>query len=800
MVWRVSQPILVVFAVITLLTPPALAPISEGGELLDGDIEIVRDDYGVPHVFAKTRAGLAFGVGYAVAQDRLWQADLFRRQATGRLAEFGLVPIESDYLTRRDTYSLEERTELFDALASPYKEMTVAYVAGINRYISEAVACLLKGDLSMLPVEYLAISLDLKRPILPEPWTVEDSLAIGQMMVKAFGEAGGNELSYASVLSYLYGRYPEETAWGIFNDMFPQCDPGADTTLPGESKHIHSSLPTTPFPDSVVDAAEKDVEERRYNQQIFKSLGLFTGFGSNAWVVSPSKSATGNALLQGGPQMGHTIPQIVLEVGMHGAGIDCVGMTFPGAGSVILIGVNRWGAWTTTSGLSDEVDTYIEVLNTENPYQYWYEGGWCDMERRTERIYGPACAYYEDGDIYRTVHGPVFAWDLTNNFAYIKKRAFWKQEVNGTIESFFHFQECRDTREFERAVEGMVSSHNMLWADRFGNVGYWHVGRYPVRPEGVDDRLPLWGTGEEEWFGFIPFSELPQGKNPDEGFYANWNNKPSPGWEGSEYDWGEGHIVVRIQELLAADPEVSFEDMIEVCRNVAYHDAYGTYLKGFLVNATEGDPSVPEEVVEYLREWDNYLNDENLDGYYDDPGLTIFSAWYDAIFDPIFADDLGDMSGYVSPHLLLHVFDGEESKLPLSYDYLNGVPRDEIIVSTLKGVIVDLEESYGTSNASLWLTPVQRVWFTQLGALPTTSMPFMNRGTYNQIAELPRWSWGDWRSPPHAVNVLPPGQSGFVNYLLEPSPHSYDQLPLYEGWQFKPMLFGVEEIWKLSGP
>jgi len=760
------------------------ASVSVGGSSPRGTVTIIRDNYGVPHVFADTLEGLSFGVGYAVAEDRLWQADLFRRQATGRLAEFfleigGVDAVLVDYYIRLETYSLEERTELFNEIASPYKEMITAYTEGINLYIAEAYA----DVYNKMPVEYLA------QGLLPEPWTVEDSLAIGQMMVKEFGEAGGSELKYAEALLTLQAMHEPAEGWDIFNDLYPQVDPGADTTLnwgDDDGSSGSSSLPS--FPTSIAEAAKKDKEMRELIQQISASLGMFYKFGSNAWVVGPKKSATRNALLLGGPQMGHSIPQIVLDVGMHGAGIDAVGMTFPGVGPAILIGVSKWGAWTTTSGLSDEVDTYIEVLNPANPTQYLFNGEWCNMEMRIETIYNASDVphYFP---VYRTVHGPVFYSDGVN--AYTKRRAFWKAE-RGTLEGFFSFQGAKSMEEFEEGVRKIVSSHNMFWADRRANIAYWHAGAYPIRPQDIDDRFPLWGTGEEEWLGIIPFEELPQGKNPEEGFYANWNNKPSPEWEGKEVDWGEGHIVVRIQELLDADPKISFQDMIDICRNVAYHYVYGTYFKGFLVDSAEKEPSISKKVVKALKNWNNYLNDENLDGYYDDPGLTIFSAWYDAIFDPIFADDLGPIGA--SHSLLLHVFDGPESKLPLNHNYLNGVDKDVIIVEVLKEVLKDLKQIYGP-HVSEWLTPVEMVDFDELGALPSIPMHYMNRGTYNQIAELSRKKWWD---PSHAVNVIPPGQSGFMQYPGIPSSHAYDQLILYETWQFKLMLFHIEDLLEVA--
>jgi hypothetical protein len=152
------------------------------------------------------------------------------------------------------------------------------------------------------------------------------------------------------------------------------------------------------------------------------------------------------------------------------------------------------------------------------------------------------------------------------------------------------------------------------------------------------------------------------------------------------------------------------------------------------------------------------------------------------------------------------LFQGEESKLELLYDdYLGGVSRDVMIVSVLQGVLEALEEAYGTPDVSEWLTQVEMVDFDEQGALPSLEMPYMNRGTYNQIAEMPKWSWRNWWKPPIAVNVIPPGQSGFVGaeivdgeIIPVPSPHAYDQLLLYVTWQFKPMLYRLWDIWNVA--
>jgi penicillin amidase len=795
--------ILLSITILTLIFP--FIPVSAGSS----EILIIRDDYGVPHVFADTKEGLAYGMGYAVGQDRLWQADLYRRDAFGSLAEFGLASINSDYLTRTLGYSKEELQEIFDKWEptqpeAKLKEMSLAYIEGLNAYINEAqTRFFVDGDPSMIPIEYLAYGL---LPI--EPFTIADTTAIVVMMAWRFGGTGGGELGFASALKALESMYDEETAWEIFNDNYPQVDPGAPTTIPGQGSHypkgaIQSNMPA--LPDNIDNIYQEVIGNFEGQTEMLGSLGLPTKFGSDAWMVRPKKSLTGNAMQVGGPQMGHSIPQIVLEVGLHGAGINVVGMAMPHAPTV-LIGATDYGAWTSTTGSSDLIDTYIEVLNPENPYQYWYNGEWVDMEKRTETIYGykknPALTQYRD--IYRTIHGPIRAWDIDNNLCYSMKADYYKNEL-AAEEGWSLFQQARSIYDFQEACKVVTAGHNFYWIDRRGNIGFWHSGAFPIRPitgkDGriIDDRFPLWGTGEEEWLGVTGFDETPKSINPAQGFLANWNNKPTADWPYREADWGEVHRVKRIQDLLGVKTKFSFDDMNEINKDAGYNHISAMYFLEFLTNAAKTDSSIPSEVVTALEAWDHHYNDyltpqyPNSEATYDDPGLTIYDAWFRKIDDEVFDDDLPPGVGG-SDSTLLHVFDGENSKLPLNFDYLNGEDRDTVIVRVLKDALAELTAAFG-SDVSTWLTPVMVTGFSQQGALPSPTMHAMNRGTYNHIVEMPRWKWRDItrRDPPNAFNVIPPGQSGFMNYLQQ-FDHAYDQLPLYETWTYKPMLFRYSAI------
>lgn len=791
-----------------MIALPVAAANATGGHY----VTIVRDNYGVPHIFSDTKEGLGFGCGYAMAQDRLWQADMYRRAAFGSLAEIGLATVEEDYETRAVGYSWEELGEMFENWVptnpkAHLKEMALAFVDGINLYISEATTAYLHGDPSLMPIEYLAYG------ILPRPWAIEDSMAIVAMMAWRFGGCGGEELRYAAALQALQAARGEELGWLMFNDLFPQNDPGAEVTIPGTGcwwpgLWCCGSCPE--LPSNIGDVYKAYEEAKMGQEQLFESLGVPTKFGSNAFMVNPWKSETWNTLLLGGPQMGQSIPQIVLEVGLHGAGIDAVGMMMP-MFPTILIGVSEYGAWTSTTGVSDVMDTYMEVLNPANPSQYLFNDEWVNMEMRIETIYDASHAAH-NLPVYRTIHGPIIGLDPAHNLAFTMKTPYYKNDA-AAEEGWSLFQQARNIWEFQEACKTIQPAHNFYWIDRLGNIGYWHCGTFPIKPatgkfgQPIDDRFPLWGTGEEEWVGVTGFAEMPKCINPKQGWLANWNNKPIANWPYGESDagWGEGHRVKDIMDLLAADNKISFEDMNRINIDAGYNHISGMNFLHYLVEAasTSSDPDVLA-ALPYLEAWNHHYNDvldpkyPNLAATYDDPGLTIFDKWYNKILGEVFADDVPPSVMGVSEwqsSTLIHVFDGSASKLPLNYDYLNGEDRNEVIVEVLKEALADLKGTLGP-DMSTWLTPVRIVTFDQMGALPAPTMHYMNRGTYNQIAEMPNWLW--WWKPPHAVNVIPPGQSGFMNYLFQPSPHAYDQLPLYETWTYKPMLFSFKDIWKVA--
>lgn len=751
-------------------TPQASADLQiESTKLLNHQgqaIKIVRDSYGVPHVYSETDSALFFGAGYAMAEDRLWQAELSRMVASGKMAEVfgGAANTAQDQVIRRDGYTDEESLAQFNRLPEYVKRGLQGYIDGINYYIESTPA-------AQLPPEF--------RGQKPVKWTISDSLKVQQLMVRRFGESGGGELNTFTQLTKLQSKFGSEKGYQVFDTVSPKNDPTAPVSLYSQTdKSVKKAakVDTAKFPNSEK-VAEQLEKEQQMKLDIEKAYGFPHKGGSNAWVVSPSRSATGGTLLLGGPQMGYSAPQIAYEVGIHGAGYNSVGMAFAGAGPIPLIGRGNDFAWTTTTGYGDQIDTFVLKINPNNPEQYWYKGKWTDFEVRTESIKVAGQTNPIAYKVYRSVYGPVISKD--SQTAYTQKRSHWGQEVEAMV-GFYDFNLASNIKQFEKAAKEIPTSHNFLYSDKQGNIGYWVTGRKPIRAEGTDNRLPMLGDGSQDWQGIAPFETLPHSQNPAQGVVANWNNKPSPDWESTEALYGPTHRSKFILDQLAALKQVSWTDMEEINKKAGHIELNAYFFKNLLlskINNGQELPTTVKQAAELVNNWDMYQTDNNGDGLYDDPGLTIFRSW----FSQVKAKVLGELkgTGADSNDLLYHVLTANQEELQTKYSFLGSIGLNQMALESLQSAVLSLSSSNQGKPATDWLTPIAKINFSPQGVGKVDDILYMNRGTYNQIVEFSK-------SNTKSVNILPPGQSG--NPF---SPHFDDQRLLYANWEYKPMVLDI---------
>ncbi|MFN3689394.1 MAG: penicillin acylase family protein, partial [Fimbriimonadales bacterium] len=312
--------------------------------ILSGDmVRIVRDRYGVPTVYATTRYGLMYGNGYAIAQDRLWQMELYRRQARGELAEImGSRALEQDKAARIEGYTEAELQAQIDRLPPELREALDGLAAGINAWIADARSA------GALPKQYAEYG------VAPRPWRPTDTVAIAVMMLRRFGGvmSAGDLRNYA--LYQLLKARNKDLAATWANDLLWLQDPTSPTTVPPEDdrRKAHRREPRQTLeqmrkhlellPDIGLNVLLPALRIATGEAQIefAREHGLYTQFGSYAILISPHKSATGMPILVGAPQMGFSLPHIAAEIHLNGAGINARGMTFPGVPGV-LIGTNE---------------------------------------------------------------------------------------------------------------------------------------------------------------------------------------------------------------------------------------------------------------------------------------------------------------------------------------------------------------------------------------------------------------------------------------------------------------------------
>ena len=478
-------------------------------------VRIVRDGYGVPAVTGSTDQGAWWGVGYAIAQDRLAELELFRRNTSGHLAEIlGAGSLAGDITARRDYYTPAEYDAFFRALPPTLRARFVAYAQGVNAWIAHV-----RRTPKDLPLEFSALKIPLRS------WSVRDSVTIGVFLARTIPSSDGAELRNLRALRALgassFDRLIPLRVAGSVSSV-PRAS-GLFPSVPGRtvaqeraaftrSRSFVASLPLPPAPAAAAQAP---------GRQLTPQLGAR---GSYAFAVRDRRR--GRAVFFNGPQLGFSIPELFVELEVHApGGLDVRGATAPGI-PVIGLGHNKDVAWGVTSGLSDDDDLYAERLTAAGSDRYRFKGKVRAMTCRTERfvVQGAATSTQR---LCRTVHGPV--QERSGSVAYARRYAIWKQEIR-TLIGLSDLNVAKNIKAVERAVAKVTWNENLVAADSQGNIGYWHPGLIQLRPSGYDERLPYPGTGEAEWRGFLKTSQLPHVINPAQGWVANWNNVPSQGW------------------------------------------------------------------------------------------------------------------------------------------------------------------------------------------------------------------------------------------------------------------------------
>jgi penicillin amidase len=739
------------FFLIAFLNLLSFSAVKDKG--IHGKASVTRDEKGVWFIEGKSLYDAFEAMGYCVAEDRLWQAELYRRNGKGRLSEiFGAEQLETDIFVRTSGYSEEELLAGFNSLDKHSQIIIQAYVDGFNRRIAEIWA-----NLSLLPYEFAALE------IMPEDWTVTDVLAWGILLARQFdGEAlNTGQMDNAALLQELTMNFPSESL-GMFNDLRWLNDPEAQTMIP-EAKpkkklRIRKAFVSSP---GLSKAAKKMHKRRKKFVKNLKKINAHIKMGSYAWAVSGKKTTSKRPILYSGPQMGFYVPSIVLEGSIKAPGYRVSGMTVAGLPGII-VGRTPHHAWSLQVGHAHTVDYYLEVPGSG------------DLHRiETIKVKGAADVYLP---VYRTMHGPVVhpmpynpytAGDTVVSWKY----AHWGHEFK-LVQAVFGFGKAKNMKEFGKAVEKFPISQQICYADRRGNIAYWMAGRDPVRPAGTDPRLPLIGDGTEEWPEPVRLKPRAHDSNPKQGFYGGWNNKSATDYDNSDgIFYGVHHRAHVIQDFLSTHKKLSFEDLRDLALNIATTDSFAGVIRGgntwkFVAkdfsSAVQVYPTTERsEALALLEDWDGHFvaggKSQWVSGTTRADAWVLQNAWIMEVLRLTFEDELGDHHPYILFNVLLHALAGPSSGVVNNYDWFqdrsgSGKPTtaDEIIVLALDNVLFAL-------GSPPWnvLRGVISYSHPMLGTLETT--PFAVRSTYAQCVEIGH------KGPVRIESMFPLGESGNID-------------------------------------
>ena len=644
-------------------------------EGLKGEVTVIRDSWGIPHIYASNVHDLFLAQGYVQAQDRFWQMEFSRRIGSGRLAEIlGKPAIESDKFIRTVGWHRAAAQDL-EGLDAESLAVLKSYSDGINAYTT--------GNSGRLGLEFTLLGLIGTR-FEPEPWTPYHTVTWAKVMAWDLGGNMNNELLRARIATHVGER-------------------SLDILVPGFPDE-HPVIVEYQAGGATLDA----IPEVAYQSFLF---GEGEGIGSNSWVIAGSRTDTGMALLANDPHLGIQMPAIWYEMGLHCEPLtavcpyDVAGASFPGVPGVI-IGHNGSIAWGVTNLGPDVQDLYIERVNPQNPNQYEYQGDWLDMEIVQEIVHIAGQDDPEVVNVRITRNGPIIN-DVVGGaqddwtFGWQPLSLSWTALEGGEmtlVRSVLLINQAQNWDEFRYALSLWdVPSQNFVYADVEGNIGYQSPGRIPIRSKG-DGSIPVPGwTGEYEWVGYIPFDELPRAYNPPEGYIVTANNAVV----GSDYpyflsrDWDYGYRAQRIVDMIEARTSISIEDI-----QAMHGDSKPLWAQDVLpyITALSSDHPRIAEAITLLQSWDGR-------SLRDSAAAALFESFRIQVVRLMFEDELGDLlytraAHALSQALVNELFDPNS----VWFNNINTAEvegRDDILLQALQSAVEELSAELG-NDMSKW--------------------------------------------------------------------------------------------------
>ncbi|MFQ6070470.1 MAG: penicillin acylase family protein [Candidatus Aminicenantales bacterium] len=595
-------------------------------EGLKAPVEIFIDPWGIAHIYAQNEEDLFFAQGFNVARDRLFQLEMWRRQATGTLSEIlGPRALKKDIGSRLFCFRGEMRKEL--AHYHPRGEKIIpSFVRGINSYIDWT-----RKNPEMLPLEFRLLDIE------PGYWTPEIVVSRHNGLFRN----ATTEVRLAKAVSALGSERVKELM--NFKPADPELAPpeGVDLSLIPKNLlelYLASRSPVTFLPEDIADASLR--AEAPGSTFLFESFPFSPG--SNNWALRGSLTFSSRPILANDPHRRLQIPSLRYWVHLCAPGWHVMGGGEPALPGVS-IGHNEYGAWGLTIFPIDQEDIYIYSTNPAHPNQYRYRGKWEEMEIIREEIpvKGEEPVTIE---LKYTCHGPVLYEDQANHLAYAL-RAGWLEVGGAPYLASLRMDQARNWEEFRKACTySRTPSENMVWADTEGHIGWQVVGIAPRR-ESFSGLLPVPGDGRYEWKGYIPIEKLPHSSDPAERYVATANqfNVP-PGYPYLlGYMWSDSFRFSRICEVLVSGRKFTLVDMMEL-----QHDEYSLPARALvpLLKGLKGKDEKTEKARRMLLSWDIVMARDSVEA-------AIFHTWLENLGEELRLLLLSDEERQLLPGLSL---------------------------------------------------------------------------------------------------------------------------------------------------
>ena len=740
-------------------------------------VEVLRDNYGINHIYANNQNDLFFMQGYLAAKDRLFQFEIWRRQATGSVSEiFGEDELERDIGTRLFKFRGDIKEELNHYHEDGF-EIVSSFVSGVNKYIEEV-----NINPDLLPIEFEILG------IKPELWTNEVVISRHQGLLGNIQE----ELNIGRAVSLIGEELVKDLLW--LHPKNPSLKLPDDITYEDLKQDILRLYDAYRDP---IEFKEKYILEKYRNDDelvdIFQDDIINDKFstGSNNWAISAEKSESNFPILANDPHRSLSNPSLRYMAHLVAPGWNVIGGGEPEIPG-ISIGHNGIGAWGLTVFRTDAEDLYIYDLNPRNSYQYFYNGQWNEFEiiEETIKVKGT-----EDIDInlFYSVHGPVTFIDTRRNKAYAVKNG-WSEIGGSPYLASLRMDQAKTWDEFREACTYFnIPGENMVWADKYGDIGWQAVGIAPIRKT-HSGMVPVSGDGSNKWEAYLPIIEKPNLFNPEIGYISTANQNVTPGdynkWEAIGFDWADPYRGNRINRVLESKEKFNLKEMLRL--QVDYYSIPSEQI----INLSSGLISNNIEYFTMLEKWDKKLSKSSIEA-------GIYIEWQNQLFLEVTKKFIPEK---VNKYIDMQLF-----KVIEKISEMNINEKKELLNRTFNSSVDNLKEKFG-ENPDNWVYgqkdfkhvkiyhPLEKVVNDSIreiiglksysrggdGYTPGSTSNSLNQesgGSFRVMIDTGNWD--------NSFATNSPGQSG------DPKSKFYDNL--YEDWAndvYFPLLFSKSKILK----